>query len=377
MLKGFGHWLQNVRVYLRAKYRNNAPGEPKYLVSRTFQETGFQVFSCQFGETDCFDTLEVMNTRTCIDFNLKTNEKKVRLKAGAGLHNGLRLTLISRTDRNINFATPSIGYRVTIADPEKEIHDIDTKSNQLPADVPFGHYAPLGARTNIALQRHEHHRAKRSKGTVCRSNVGNYKDYDDTRCLIEQEVDLRQLRCKCDTRGYLPCSEKAVHCVKALERNTFDTQKFREKIRKKCPFQCEEIFYRASISTYLLNQRAKRQHELLNVILHNPALTEAEAADIEAFNMSATVLTEINVFLKTSSTTVVSDVSKYLPLDLFSNLGGMIGLFLGMCVVSILQWGELAFDLFCFWLFKRAENDTKVMIDEAEEVGNYSTMKET
>ena len=405
MLDGFGHWLQNARVYLRAKYRKGSPGKPQYFVPKTLQKTGFQVFSCQFGETDCFDTLEVMNIRTCIDFNLKSSNRKARLRAGAGIQNGLRLILISRTDRNIDFATPSVGYRVTIENPEKEIYDIDRKSSKnqypnpyiqgegnlgqvgwidyargnpvflLPSDVPFGHYAPLGARTNLAVQRHEHHRAKKSKDQICRENKGIYKDYDDSRCLVHLEMSFIRLFCRCDPRGYVPCNKYQIKCVKRRGRH-FDIKRLRELSRKNmCPHQCEEVFYRASISTYPLDQRGKRQHELLNMILHNPSLTEAEAADIEAFNMSATVLTEINVFLKTASTTVVSDVSKYLPLDLFSQLGGMFGLFLGMCVISILQWGELAFDIFRFWRYKRAENDTKVFIEETEQVGNYFTRK--
>ncbi len=53
-------------------------------------------------------------------------------------------------------------------------------------------------------------------------------------------------------------------------------------------------------------------------------------------------LVELHVFLKTKDIEYISEEADYELASLFSDLGGVIGLYLGLAVVTILEFGEIA-----------------------------------
>jgi hypothetical protein len=134
----------------------------------------------------------------------------------------------------------------------------------------------------------------------------------------------------CHTRKDLECVKKKYESMSsfgsAINDDCYDL----------CPIECETSEYMVSISiskypptTHYMNL-LKKNKKIINL---NPEITEHE--------LTWESVLKFNIFYETLSYTIITESSAINLFSLVSNLGGTIGLFLGMSLLSFIEILEL------------------------------------
>ena len=99
-----------------------------------------------------------------------------------------------------------------------------------------------------------------------------------------------------------------------------------------------------------------------------------------AINLLRSNFGSVNVFLKDMSTTVITERPVYETVNILSNIGGLLGLYLGFSVLTILEIVDFGFDLFEYLRIKgnqkklqrRLTDPHKQRVKEKGESGGFS-----
>ena len=127
-----------------------------------------------------------------------------------------------------------------------------------------------------------------------------------------------------------PCSDSnQIKCV------TNVTIKFSNNIEEtcasECPLECEYVTYETSMSQL---EYSNRQH--FNDL--KTRFKEYENMSLEEYKKTHLSL---NIHFKSNEYTEIREMPKMTPIELISNLGGVLGIFLGLSIFSFVEVFEI------------------------------------
>ena len=179
--------------------------------------------------------------------------------------------------------------------------------------------------------------------TVFKSN----QTYTQKDCFNLCLQDTLIQRCGCYSAQFNPLNS-TVQCLNAVQvvcviktTKEYYNSDFSLKCSKYCPLECESITYSVSMSfaDYPNPQYAT------NAALNSPL--KSQISNNTAYDILKKSLVSINVFYSDLKYTSVSQIPKVSLEDLISNIGGTLGLFIGISFLSFIE----IFDMILVILF--------------------------
>lgn len=285
------------------------------------------IISCEFATKDCGNLTEVFkpvftNLGMCYTFNSGKVRSPLQ-SVGAGERHGLRLEV------NIN----QYQY-LTSEDAGVKIAVHSQSEPPLPDD--FGIGVPTGNKAFIRIkQRNIEDQTHSKKFKHCRSNNdlstfnflrGEFNTYSETACLVDCQYTSIADDCACigarsfyspDTAHYsqLPnCTLKSMCCI---------DNDFLSPRNCTCPVACSSVSYDTSVS-------------------YSTYPTEY----VPDYYSSIDFLI-VSVYFETLNVETYTTYHAYSFVSLLSDIGGQSGLFLGLSIISVLEFGD--------WILKKIE----------------------
>ena len=298
------------------------------------------ILDCSFAGEPCGNLTEVFETvftevGICYTFNSERERQRVRTSRGIGQRQGLRMIIrINQSD----YATPAdAGVKVAI----------HTQSEPpLPADRGIG--VPTGRSAFISIKEQD---IQNNAGLHCRDNGKTARfnflkrelpSYSESACLVDCVHSAIAIECNCvsvrsfyrpDTSQYaqLPdCTLEDICCILDSLTSPSDCP---------CSVACITTRYEATVSYSYFPAEYISQ-----TLAHSLNTTPAN------FFMNSL---EVNVYFDTLNIETLTTEEAYSFIALLADIGGQVGLFLGLSVISVLQFGD--------WIIKwcRSEDDLR------------------
>ncbi|RNA26752.1 amiloride-sensitive sodium channel subunit beta [Brachionus plicatilis] len=324
------------------------------------------LISCRYQGVKCeekdFEHFHDYHYGNCYRFNGDKNN--VIKSKKSGWRNGLRLELyIGDLDLQQQY-TYKAGMRLII-------------HNQ--SDIPFtnenGIDVSVGSQTNIAISRTmikrktypysnciENHRSEKnlkrnSLLQIITERYPNMTKYSQNYCLKVCLQEYFMKRCECFSLSLPRPDNSSVNltgcetidqllCIH-FEENVFFNGTEIEKCYKNCPNECFQVTYNTQVST------AKYPSKWYTSILNNSTIFSG------FFSLKNSTFTElqqtilmINVYYEQMYYNLIEEYPELKADALFANVGGILGLFLGISVMSLIEMSEIFFYLI-YLIFKR------------------------
>ncbi|KAG8200749.1 hypothetical protein JTE90_022352 [Oedothorax gibbosus] len=314
------------------------------------------IISCNFDGVDCdtkkdFTTLYSPNYGKCYMFNyIGTHNGKdlpaTKLVTRAGRDNGLQLYLQTRRINMLPLYSRQLGARVTIHDPRS---------------LPFSRESGFDLRhrdlNSISIQEQEVHRLGPPFGR-CKRDGYNETSYFQEKPYNQIDCERRCLnkyvysKCNCYHRmfmsavtvpnGIRACKDDELDCFKDVfeEINS-------NKVNCHCAAPCREKKYKVSISVGKINKnffRFIKKIRTLKMVGNTLSTFQRESRED---------LIGVLVFYQSMSIRNITETSIYSGNFLISNIGGNLGLFLGLSLITFVEIAEFLFDVTRKTLFKR------------------------
>jgi amiloride-sensitive sodium channel subunit alpha/amiloride-sensitive sodium channel subunit gamma len=155
--------------------------------------------------------------------------------------------------------------------------------------------------------------------------------------------------CRCYSLKYLklvegvgPClSMEQLKCVK-LENDRFLQSEKSQLCGSECPLECNSVDYEFSYSSSDFPTEEYFDSFKLNSSSKEIYLN-GEYVSFEAYRKS---FIGLNIYYPYLKYTEIVEVEKYSLIDLLSNIGGTLGLFLGISFLSFVEIFEILFEIF-------------------------------
>jgi hypothetical protein len=326
----------------------------------TFNE---MIISCYFETEKCtesdFDYFYSKLYGNCYKFNSGWNsnghEIPSKTMSKTGKLMGLKLELFLGFNTSIGFIDRFRGARIIIS------------NRFLPLSIFDGFDVPLGQETNIHLKREQINRLEapysdcitnksiiESKYVKILNSNGNM--YRQTDCIdLCFQVYLIE-NCKCfEPTVYnfsynRPCTDiKDNYCLMGSYANfTKKESTYFNDCLKLCPSECNSVIYSYSSSTSTYPSRAYAEELAHLPVIKNKFINKSE---ISYEKIKENIL-QVNVFYDTTIVTVKDEVPKMSIEDLVSNIGGTLGLLIGISLLSFIEILEIFLEIL-FILFER------------------------
>ena len=286
--------------------------------------------SCQFGEKNCsasnFSWYFDLNFGNCYQFNSGYdhlgNQVKLSETINPGPFNGLMLDFLFPLDENQLTETPNEGLTVYIHNHTEEptlSNGVDVKKGEL---------------TKIAIQK-----THLSRQPQPYSSCQDLKNFDSVfyKKIIEQNLTYSQIecfylcvqkrnieKCGCYDVVYLeidnspPCtSSTQLKCIKSLYSSIFNGDLFKSpECLALCPLECDSIEFDLFLSSS--NYPSKKYYTL--------NYADYKGMTFEEVKQNSLALRIYYPYLRY---TRISESPKTSTVALFSNIGGLLGLFAG------------------------------------------------
>ncbi|XP_006825152.1 uncharacterized protein LOC100366841 [Saccoglossus kowalevskii] len=287
------------------------------------------ILQCSYAGVKCsysdFQWLPNREFGNCYTFNVASNGSEPRSAFNAGAEFGLKLTLFMEQDEYLGIYGQSAGVRVTV-------HG----NNEMPWPEDRGLTAKTGAATSFAVQQKVFSRMPHPYGN-CVSNdtyLFNGKIYSSLSCrkMCVQEAMMNY--CGCTDTYY----KDQVRC------NILDTMQeacrqiihyfYRKGLLEcECPPQCFEESYDNTVSMSTWPSESSLGQLLKSLHAINP-----KAKKITDMNSAQKNLAAISVYFESLSVDMVKESEAYTKDDLMSDVGGLLGLYIGVSVITIVEF---------------------------------------
>ncbi|XP_050712337.1 amiloride-sensitive sodium channel subunit alpha-like isoform X2 [Eriocheir sinensis] len=269
--------------------------------------------------------------------NNKTVKAKARKTTSTGPLNGLRLTLNVNEDQYLSLLSPDIGVRVIVHSP-----------HQLPFPEEEGFNVSPDNSVSVKMSRKIIQRVGYPHGR-CRADSGSsiFKEYSSLGCrklCVEEEI-WRQCNCyvgKSPTyhRDELPMERPGAFCSPYNVRRKLCVEMVRYSYLKgqlhcDCPPSCGETVYHPEVT---ISQDNKK----FFTILQNLKKLKVDDSICESNGLSPV---RLHLYMDSLSYEKIEESPAYTWDTLICNVGGNLGLFLGMSIVTVVELFEFLFDL--------------------------------
>ena len=306
----------------------------------------FILFGYYAGERiNISESFEPIFTRLgiCYTFNSGKFGESIRMANGTGQRQGLQLLV------NVNQSTYSTAFDAGV---KVAIHP--QSEPPLPDDQGIG--VPPGRNAFISLRQKD---IEDKTGRTCNSGSdishlnflqGEYTSYSGSACLVDCQLTSVADSCKCiaSRTFYYPDSskyDKLRNCT--LEDICCVVEQFHSPITCDCEAACSAVLYETSMS-YSYFPADYRSVELADVFNITP--------DTFPTNHLA-----VNIYFETLNIETQTTSNAYSFIALLSDIGGQLGLFLGVSVISIMEFGTWIIDEIKNRIFGMGENKMKRM----------------
>jgi hypothetical protein len=296
------------------------------LIMQASDDVKELIVNCSFAGEPCGNLTEVFEPvftemGLCYTFNSGRGRPRAQTR-GIGQRQGLHMTIrVNQSD----YATPT-GAGVKVA-----IHN--QSEPPLPADRGIG--VPTGRSAFISIKEQD---IQNNAGLHCRSSSntsifrflnGQVSTYSESACLVDCVHSAIARDCDClSTRSFyrpdishhslLPdCTLENICCI--LDALTSPSN-------CPCPVACTSIRYEATVS-YSSFPAEYISQKLAHSFNTTPA---------NSFINSL----EVNVYFDTMNIETLTTDEAYSIVALLSDIGGQVGLFLGLSLISVLQFGD-------------------------------------
>ena len=317
------------------------------------------IIECTFGPSKCL--LSEFNwgfdpaSGYCFVFNSGRNQldENIPIKNStlAGILYGLDLKIYADSeDKSIN-APLSQGFRIFVH---------NSSNNHNPN---FGTYIPIGLGTKVTIKREFNQKLGDPynncwlESTSFDSNI--FREISKANITYGQKkcfyyLALQQIGKKCDCETDLKhilknCSLKNPECVANVYGKFFITNNY-ELLSKQCPIECNAIYYTATTSFSDINY-----HDFYTIINQSLIFKPKYGNETITYESLKRTVLKLSIYYEDLSYTLISQLPKTQLLDLVSNCGGLLGLFIGTSFLSFAELIEMFFEIIVFF-FERKIN---------------------
>ena len=358
---------------LSIKFDGLLPSIKSYFILNqllTFNDTFKQSFSYSLNETllrclfsgrlcysSDFEWMFHPLYGNCFRYNTGGNYKDNTINT-VGSTNGLHLELFIGNPDNIFDFISKTGYHVLI----------DNQTWTLEADK--GYDVAAGTETNININRLFTYKLPIPYNNCILDSFDSdlyriislsnktYRQIDCFNlCLQRQAIDS----CKCYVNsfnkldGLVPCLDSnQVYCSYSIYMKHL-TKNGTQFCSKFCPLECESMSFQ--ITTSFTNYPTKQYAD--KYLINNPNIKSKFDNDSLNYDMIKKSTLSLNIYYEQLSYTEISQKAKTEIVDLVSNIGGLMGLFLGISFLSFCEIIEAFVDIL-FILFDKTLDVDKV-----------------
>jgi hypothetical protein len=339
--------------------QNNISDEEKQLLSYSIAET---IAECSFGNKYCdflnFKWVFLPKYGNCFQFNplggvpdqnSPNSKEKPRTAIDTGSENGLSLELFVGVPSILDVVTKASGAIVFI-----------TPINGSLVSASGVTLSP-NTETNIVISREEKHKlsAPYSQCDILQSSNSSLYDlvkskgYDYTQsdCLVQCYLKTMIEKCGCYDAMKIsyfdhakPCSHfLKLECVDSslIGLSVWNSEYIDEFCYPLCPLECASTEYKTSIS---INQFPTTTYA---DFLAKRGLVSDIVYSAEKFSQPLEkLILKVNIYFDSLTYTSITEVASIDQITFISNIGGLLGLFLGATVLSFLELVEFVIIIF-------------------------------
>ena len=185
--------------------------------------------------------------------------------------------------------------------------------------------------------------------SIITENLTYTQSYCYLLCFQQEAID----KCGCYFYGY-PKLDGRIPCIN-LTQNYCVLQNYKEYINNisaicgpSCPLECNSGEYQIATSS---SQYPTRQYAE-NFLINNPIIASKFPNGTLNYEIIKQSVLSLNVYYDTLSYTEYIESPKLEIVDLVSNIGGIIGVFVGASLLSIFEIVEVAIEILAV-LFKK------------------------
>ncbi|XP_070563558.1 uncharacterized protein [Ptychodera flava] len=302
------------------------------LTADEIEEYGHQakdfILQCTFGGIPCnysqFSMFSHDVYGNCYTFNRGSGDDRLWVSYTAGANSGLKLTLFVEQDEYLGVFGQSAGVRVTVH-----------PNNQLPWPEDAGMTAKTGAATSFAIKQKSFERLS-IPWSFCQSNdTDGYKSYDYSsltckkRCV--QDYMIRYCRCT-DTFDSDHAQCPILNILQEACRQIIHYFYQKALLACDCPPLCNDRVYTSTVS-----MSTWPSQRYLNQLLKNLHSINSKSKKITDMASAQKNLALVSVYYETLSSDLVKESPGYGGEDLTSDLGGLLGLYIGVSVITTIE----------------------------------------
>ena len=335
-----------------------------YFTDKFRQDLGISLsdslISCRFQLNTCtaddFEWFWDFFYGNCFKFN--GNSSKILKSTQPGPMNSLQIELFIGNYYDINQLLSTNGVHVFINNQTCTV----TRSND-------GIDVPSGSHTNIMLDRTFNLKLENPYND-CKSNLNSIDSFDSlyfkeiiksNRTYTQKDCfdlclqDSLIYTCGCYSAQFNPLNSTK-QCLNAIQvvcvikqTKKFYNSDFSLNCSNYCPLECESINYsvRMSFADYP-NPRYANE-----AVLNSPM--KSQISNNTTYDILKKSMVSINVFYSDLKYTSVSQIPKLSLEDLISNIGGILGLFIGISFLSFIEIIEMIL-VILFIIFEKKPN---------------------
>ncbi|XP_071964199.1 acid-sensing ion channel 2-like [Antedon mediterranea] len=339
-------------------------------------------------------TFEYFNSfhGNCYTFNRKKDKISdftTKRTKSSGPSSGLRLVLFIEQDEYLYDVSSSAGVRVVV-------HD----QNRMPFPEDEGYFVPPGYHTSIALRKVKIDRISRSlRPCMSLEDTEDYVDhysmygvrYSQQTCTKTCYQQKLIETCKCydvyypNNETHLSIEEKTVRACD-LSNHTEDecVEDFAKNftyLSDGCPCEqpCRTISYNSDISMSYWpskNYKENLKQSLFNFSKPLRRVLEDDCKDSESIRQN---LLALDIYYQDLNFEIIKQSYTYTSIDLVGAVGGLVGLWLGLSILTVFEAVELCLNLSRFFFYKTIlkskSNLAKTPVGPTRKVnGNVFTM---
>ncbi|XP_033096490.1 degenerin-like protein unc-105 [Anneissia japonica] len=263
----------------------------------------------------------------CYTFNSKPNGSEPKKSKYSGPSAGLSIMLFIEQHEYLFDVSTSAGVRVVI-------HD----QNKMPFPEDEGYFVSPGYHTSIALRR------------TCTMTCYQRQIMEQCGCY-DIYYPNNETRSHPKERTVKPCdltNKKDDECVEDFQK------RFRGSGYSKCLCKqpCNTTSYTSDISTSYWpsdNYKENLKERLVNFSKPLRKTVEADCRDNKAIRLN---LLNLDIYYQDLNYEVITQSFTYTFIDLIGALGGLVGLWLGLSILTIFEVFELFIDLTRYFIFE-------------------------
>jgi hypothetical protein len=318
------------------------------------------IFSCKFKKKNCLNDFHWHWSYlygNCWQFNsgLNSTNHKISIKNSTveGREDGLSICLFPLVNNNQYMTTWDSGMVMFI------------HNNQFKPLLTDAVYLEPGKTSFVSVKRTITHRYPRPYSncidlTLFSSDFYNiiknsgevYRQSDCIKLCKQQQIIAK---CGCYSLEFQnldnftnPCSNLTQYSCIGDQKSNFDLSDCQAN---SCPLECDSIKYDLAIST-LANPDLKEYYTLTNKSILDYSLMHGKNLNYDLFQ---SMWVNVKVFYPSFEYTEITQTPKTTIFDLFTQIGGSLGLFISFSVYTLFEIGEIFFIILYGWF--KANNE--------------------